>query len=119
VAARHGQGWATYGPTFEPGEAEGSTAAAQEAWWTGLAGMVDQLREIAGRLAPSGVVPDLYLNLDGAPVFSLTSADTLVEGVERAADLGFTDVVVHWPRAEGIYAGSEDVLEEGLSRLGR
>lgn len=119
VAARHGQGWATYGPTFEPGEVEGSTAAAQEAWWTGLAGMVDQLREIAGRLAPSGVVPDLYLNLDGAPVFSLASADTLVEGVERAADLGFTDVVVHWPRAEGIYAGSEDVLEEGLSRLGR
>jgi hypothetical protein len=39
--------------------------------------------------------------------------------VERAADLGFTDVVVHWPRAEGIYAGSEDVLAEGLSRLGR
>lgn len=119
VAARFGQGWATYGPSFEPGEGEGPATAAQEAWWAGLAGMVDQLRETAARLAPDGTVPDLYLNLDGAPVYSLTSADTLVEGVERAADLGFTDVVVHWPRAEGIYAGSEDVLAEGLSRLGR
>ena len=119
LAARFGQGWATFGPTFEPGEAEGPVAAAQETWWTGLAAMADQVREIAGRLAPEGVAPDFYLNLDGAPVYSLESADTLVEGVERAADLGFTDVVVHWPRAEGIYAGSEDVLEEGLSRLGR
>jgi alkanesulfonate monooxygenase SsuD/methylene tetrahydromethanopterin reductase-like flavin-dependent oxidoreductase (luciferase family) len=119
LAARYGQGWATYGPVFAPDEQPASPAAAQEAWWAGLAEQVDQLREIAGRLAPDGRVPDLYLNLDGAPVFSLESVDTLVEGVERAADLGFTDVVVHWPRAEGIYAGSEDVLTEGLSRLGR
>jgi alkanesulfonate monooxygenase SsuD/methylene tetrahydromethanopterin reductase-like flavin-dependent oxidoreductase (luciferase family) len=119
LAARYGQGWATYGPTFAPGEVEGPVSAAQEAWWAGLAGMVEQVREVAARQAPDGRVPDLYLSLDGAPVFSLDSVDTLVEGVERAADLGFTDVVVHWPRAEGIYAGSEDVLAEGLSRLGR
>ena len=119
LAARFGQGWATYGPTFAPGEQPGSASAAQEAWWTGLAGMVDQVREVAARVAPEGRVPDLYLSLDGAPVYSLASADTFVEGVERAADLGFSDVVVHWPRAEGIYAGSEDVLAEGLSRLGR
>ncbi len=29
----------------------------------------------------------------------------------RAADLGFTDVVAHWPREDGIYAGDESVLE--------
>ena len=34
------------------------------------------------------------------------------EMVGRAGDLGFTDVVTHWPRAEGPYAGSEAVLEE-------
>ena len=118
LAARFGQGWATYGPVLDP-DAGLSPAAAQEAWWSGLAAQVEQLREIAGRLAPEGRVPDLYLNLDGAPVYSVESPATLVEGVERAADLGFTDVVVHWPRAEGIYAGSEDDLVEGLSRLGR
>lgn len=119
LAARYGQGWATYGPAFAPGEGGSTTAAAQEAWWAGLAEMVGQAREVAARVAPDGRLPDAYLSLDGAPVFSLESPDSLVEGVERAADLGFTDVVVHWPRREGIYAGSEDVLAEGLSRLGR
>jgi alkanesulfonate monooxygenase SsuD/methylene tetrahydromethanopterin reductase-like flavin-dependent oxidoreductase (luciferase family) len=111
LAARYGQGWATYGPTFAPGE-EGD----QESWWTGLAAMVERMREIA---EPIGPVPPMYLNLDGAPRYSLESADLLVEGVERAAALGFGDVVVHWPRESGIYAGSEDVMAEGLSRLQR
>lgn len=119
LAARFGQGWATYGPTFAPGEVEGSPAQAQEAWWAGLAEMVGQVREIAGRLAPGGRVPDLYLSLDGAPVYSVESPEVLVEGVQRAAELGFSDVVVHWPRASGIYAGSEDVMAEALSRLAR
>lgn len=118
LAARYGQGWATYGPTFAPDES-GSRSAAQEAWWGGLAGMVAQVREIAAEHGPDGRVPDLYLSLDGAPVFSLESPETLVEGVERAADLGVSDVVIHWPRGDGIYAGSEDVMAEGLSRLGR
>jgi endonuclease IV len=61
----------------------------------------------------------MYLNLDGAPLYSLGSADLLVEGVERAAALGFGDVVVHWPREHGIYAGQESVMEEALSRLPR
>lgn len=108
VAARYGQGWATYGPTFAPGEGD------QEAWWDGLAAMVQRMREVA---EPIGPVPSMYLNLDGAPLYSLQSPDLLVEGVERAAALGFSDVVVHWPRESGIYAGSEDVMAEALSRL--
>ena len=34
------------------------------------------------------------------------------EAVGRAADLGFTDVITHWPRAEGVYGGTVEVLEE-------
>jgi hypothetical protein len=30
----------------------------------------------------------------------------------RAQDLGFTDVVVHWPRADGVYMGQESVVEQ-------
>ncbi|HEY0216050.1 MAG TPA: LLM class flavin-dependent oxidoreductase [Cellulomonas sp.] len=115
LAARFGQGWVTYGPTFDPGGADAvSRSAAQEKWWVGLAEMVARLREVS---EPFGRTPDMYLNLDGAPLYSLGSADLLVEGVERAAALGFGDVVTHWPRAEGIYAGSERVMEEALSRL--
>lgn len=116
VAARYGQGWATYGPSFAPGEQDDlSPVQAQEAWWGGLAGLVEKMREVCA----SGAVPPMYLSLDGAPVYSLESAEVLVEGVERAESLGFSDVVVHWPRRDGIYAGSEDVMAEGLSRLGR
>ena len=35
----------------------------------------------------------------------------------RAAELGFTDVVTHWPRPDGVYAGDVAVLEEVASRL--
>jgi hypothetical protein len=32
--------------------------------------------------------------------------------LERAGELGFTDVVAPCPRAEGVFAGREDVLED-------
>jgi hypothetical protein len=35
----------------------------------------------------------------------------------RAGDLGFTDVITHWPRPDGVYAGDVAVLEEVASRL--
>jgi alkanesulfonate monooxygenase SsuD/methylene tetrahydromethanopterin reductase-like flavin-dependent oxidoreductase (luciferase family) len=133
LAARYGQGWATYGPTFiDETLAGGTRALAQERWWAGLADLVrgfdDALAAHADRAAQTdaGARADLaddappvrrYLSLDGAPVYSMESADVLVEGVERAVALGFTDVVVHWPRADGIYAGLESVLEEVASRL--
>ena len=117
LAARYGQGWATFGPTFaDAGEL--SPAGAQERWWAGLAGMVEQFEATAHDAGRDPGAVDRYLSLDGAPVFSLESYATLAEGAERAAALGFTDVVVHWPRADGIYAGSESVLEEVASRLG-
>ncbi len=33
------------------------------------------------------------------PQFALESVDVFDDMVGRAADLGFTDVVTHWPRA--------------------
>ncbi|MBO1753174.1 LLM class flavin-dependent oxidoreductase [Actinotalea sp. BY-33] len=117
VAARHGQGWGTYGPSLGIEETGPTPAQAQEAWWQGLAELTarfDAAADEAGR-APGEV--DRYLSLDGAPVFSLSSTEVLVEGVERAAALGYTDVVIHWPRPEGVYAGSERTLEEVAARL--
>jgi alkanesulfonate monooxygenase SsuD/methylene tetrahydromethanopterin reductase-like flavin-dependent oxidoreductase (luciferase family) len=106
LAARHGQGWVTYG-------AGGDTV---QEWWAGVAGLCARLDDVeahAGRDVPL----DRYLSLDGGPVFSLESAGLFEEMAGRAHDLGFTDVVTHWPRVEGPYAGSEAVLEEVGSRL--
>ncbi len=56
---------------------------------------VDDALEAAGR-APESLTR--YLNLDSAPTFSLTSAAAFEDAVGRAAALGFTDVITHWPR---------------------
>ena len=101
LAARLGQGWVTYGKG-------GDTL---DAWWSGIAELsarLDAAEAEAGRATPL----DRYLSLDGAPRFSLESADLFVELVGRAGELGFTDVVTHWPRPEGVYAGTEAVLEQ-------
>ena len=117
LAARYGQGWTTFGPTFADDDVAASPGQSQERWWAGLAGMVRQFEDAARDADRDPASIDRYLNLDGAPVYSLDSFATLAEGTERAAALGFTDVVVHWPRAEGIYAGSEAVLDEMATRL--
>ena len=116
VAARYGQGWATYGPSVEV-EPGGSVAAAQEAWWAGVGTLVERFESAAFDAGRDPATIDRYLNIDAAPVFSLESYAVLEEGVARAAAYGFTDVVVHWPRAEGVYAGDEATLEEVAARL--
>ncbi|WP_433530776.1 LLM class flavin-dependent oxidoreductase [Micromonospora sp. CA-263727] len=107
LAARFGQGWVTTGP------GEDDLAA----WWAGVAGMVARLDST---LAAEGRDPaslDRYLSLDSAPVFSLTSAQFFADQVGRATELGFTDVITHWPRKSSWYAGDEAVLVDVATRL--
>ncbi len=118
VAARHGQGWATYGPAVEPdGSGAGAVADAWERWWAGLGVLVGRFEAAVRDAGRDPASVDRYLNVDSAPVFSLSSTDVFTECVTRARALGFTDLVVHWPRREGIYAGREDVLEDVAAML--
>ena len=75
----------------------------------------DQALADAGR-PTSGV--DRYLNLDSGAEFSLQSVGAFQDAVGRAGELGFTDVVTHWPRASGPYAGDVQVLEQVAATLG-
>jgi alkanesulfonate monooxygenase SsuD/methylene tetrahydromethanopterin reductase-like flavin-dependent oxidoreductase (luciferase family) len=102
LAARFGQGWVTTGGRTDD----------LDAWWRMVAQTADQFDEAlaaAGR-KPSEV--DRHLVLDSAPVYSLSSAAYFVDAVGQAGELGFTDVLVHWPRPSSWYAGSESVLEQ-------
>jgi len=102
LAVRYGQGWVTTGTGGDD----------HDAWWRGVAQAVARLDEA---LADAGRPPgdlDRYLALDGGPVYSLSSVDAFADALGRAAALGFTDVVTHWPRPDDPYAGSEAVLEE-------
>ena len=102
LAAEYGQGWIT----------TGAPADDLETWWVSVA---DRAAQLDAALAERGRAPDSierHLLLDAAPVFSLSSIDAFTEAVERAAALGFTDVITHWPRPDSWYAGDERLLDE-------
>jgi alkanesulfonate monooxygenase SsuD/methylene tetrahydromethanopterin reductase-like flavin-dependent oxidoreductase (luciferase family) len=96
IAARFGQGWVTTGKGGET----------IEDWWAGIADLAKKFAD-----TPGGEGLDRYLSLDAAPVFSLSSVEYFREAAGRAAELGFTDIVAHWPREEGVYAGRLSTLE--------
>lgn len=103
IAARHGAGWLTNGrPADEPGT-----------WWAGVAELAVRFADLPGT---EGM--DRYLSLDNSPQFSLSSIGVFDELVGRAEQLGFTDVIVHWPRPDGPYAGDPAILDEVATRLG-
>ncbi|GIF03628.1 LLM class flavin-dependent oxidoreductase [Actinoplanes siamensis] len=109
LAARHGDGWVTTGPQSETAEE----------WWRAVAESRDRFE---AALADAGRAPetvDRYLNLDSSPVFSMSSLDAFQEAAGRAAALGFTDVITHWPRQSSWYAGDERVLEAVAAELPR
>ncbi len=114
LAARYGQGWATYGPSFAVDDDD--SVANQEAWWRELATLVERFDETCAAAGRTDRV-SRWLSLDGAPVFSLSSVGAAVEGVERAAALGFDEVVVHRPRSSGVYAGPMAAYEALAERL--
>ena len=110
LAARHGDGWVTTGTIATDDE---------KAWWQSVADVsarLDEALDAAGR--PRDAI-DRYLNLDSSPVYSMSSVDAFTDAVGRAAALGFTDAITHWPRASSWYAGDERVLESVAAKLPR
>ncbi|MEU8614639.1 LLM class flavin-dependent oxidoreductase [Actinoplanes sp. NPDC048791] len=97
LAARYGDGWVTTGAQAVDDEA---------AWWRSVAEVSAKFTEAAGDRKV-----DRYLNLDSSPVLSLSSVEAFTDAVGRAAELGFTDVLTHWPRKSSWYAGDERILE--------
>jgi alkanesulfonate monooxygenase SsuD/methylene tetrahydromethanopterin reductase-like flavin-dependent oxidoreductase (luciferase family) len=101
LATRYGAGWVTTGRKSDD----------FDTWFgsvTDLSRRLDGVLESEGR---DGAEFDRYLALDSAG-YSLSSVSAFEDVVGRAAELGFTDVITHWPRADGVYGGSEDVLEQ-------
>jgi alkanesulfonate monooxygenase SsuD/methylene tetrahydromethanopterin reductase-like flavin-dependent oxidoreductase (luciferase family) len=108
LAARVGQGWATTGPP--PGRGEGG-------WWAGVAELADrfsQVLEAAGR--PADAV-DRMLSIDAGPHFALESAELFTDYVGRARELGFTDVVTHWPLPGAAVYDAPEAMVENVAGL--
>ena len=101
LTAEVGDGWITYG----------GNAGTLDEWWDLVEGLAQRLD---AALAARGAGADGFrriLSVDSSPVYALSSAGVFEEMVARAGALGFTDVVTHWPRPDGPYAGSAAVME--------
>ncbi|WP_350275989.1 LLM class flavin-dependent oxidoreductase [Kribbella sp. HUAS MG21] len=98
-AAERGDGWMT----------TGGDRGDLDTWFRSVADLSHRLDDLL-----EGRHLDRYLSLDSA-VYALSSPALFEDVTGRAAALGFTDVIVHWPRAEGVYAGDEAVLEQIVS----
>ncbi|MEP7054376.1 MAG: LLM class flavin-dependent oxidoreductase [Actinomycetota bacterium] len=113
IAAQYGQSWVTTGPKTDD----------FETWWREVGSLSELFRDAVDTAGRRQVDVRRTLNLDSAPIYSLSSVGAFEDAVGRAAALGFTDVVTHWPRESSWYAGSESVLEsvaaDVLPRLGR
>ena len=107
LAARYGAGWVTTGPKVDT----------LEEWWTALKGLGARLDDALAAQGRDGDAFERHLNLDSSPVFSLSSPDVFEEMTGRAADLGFTDVIAHWPRPQDPYAGSVTTLEQVAAQV--
>jgi len=108
LAARFGAGWVTTGAAPDDPDRTG----ALDRWWDKVAQLSSRFDEVLAEVGRDSAGVARYLSLDAAPVYSLSSVQAFTDAAGRAAELGFTDVVVHWPRSSEPYAGRETVLEQ-------
>ena len=107
LVSRFGQGWVT----------TGQDGAAGEAWWASVRGLTGRLDDVASAAGRDPATIDRYLSLDSGGTYSLQSMNAFEDAVGRAAELGFTDLISHWPRDQGIYAGDEAILDTVAAAL--
>ncbi|GLW54194.1 luciferase [Kitasatospora phosalacinea] len=116
LAAEHGQGWVTYGdprgPADVPVEQAPEVIARQ-------LGKLAAACEAAGR--DVGELEKVLLQGSTAEK-PLQSVDAFVDWAGRYRELGITELVVHWPVPDSIFANDLGVFEriatEGLAQLG-
>ncbi len=107
LAARFGDGWVTTGRPSDD----------LSAWWRGVGEARRRLDDALTQVDRDPAAVRKYLSLDAAGVYAFSSVEYLADAVGRAAELGFTDVVTHWPRPDGPYAGQESVLDAAAGQL--
>ncbi|MET9645457.1 LLM class flavin-dependent oxidoreductase [Streptomyces syringium] len=116
LAARHGQAWVTTG---DPKVSEtGTPEQSREA----IAGQIDKLGAACAAEGRDVAELEKVLLTGFTPDRPLASFDAFVDFAGRHAELGFDEIVLHWPIADSLFAADVAVFEkiaaEGLAQLG-
>ncbi|WP_019887792.1 LLM class flavin-dependent oxidoreductase [Streptomyces purpureus] len=116
LAARYGQAWVTTGDPklFETGTPEQSVEA--------IRGQAEKLEKACVDIGRDVRELDKILLTGFTPDRPLESFDAFVDFAGRHFELGFTEIVIHAPIADSVFAADQAVFEriatEGLSQLG-
>ncbi|MGX2995897.1 LLM class flavin-dependent oxidoreductase [Streptomyces sp. JNUCC 64] len=118
LAARYGQAWVTTGDPklYDEGTPEQSVEA--------LRGQVEKLGEACAELGRDAAELDKILLHGFTPDRNrpLESVDAFVDFAGRHRDLGFTEIVIHWPIPDSDFATNDAVFEkistEAVRQLG-
>ncbi|MCX2922274.1 LLM class flavin-dependent oxidoreductase [Streptomyces sp. NEAU-W12] len=107
LAARYGQAWVTTGDPklYENGTPEQSVHA--------LRGQVERLAEACTEIGRAGTGPEKILLTGFTPEQDrpLDSLDAFVDFAGRHAELGFTELVLHWPIPDSGFAADQKTFE--------
>ncbi|GAA3393368.1 LLM class flavin-dependent oxidoreductase [Streptomyces roseoviridis] len=108
LAARHGQAWVTTGDPklYADGTPEQSVAA--------LRGQIDKLGTACAEAGRDVTELDKILLTGFTPEQNtvLRSLDAFVDFAGRHQELGFTEIVIHWPVPDSLFAADEAVFEK-------
>jgi alkanesulfonate monooxygenase SsuD/methylene tetrahydromethanopterin reductase-like flavin-dependent oxidoreductase (luciferase family) len=107
LAVRIGDGWVTTGGDHDD----------DATWWRSVGDLIHRLDDACAAAGRDPSTIARTLSLDDEARYSLASVGAFEDAVGRAAELGYTDVVSHWPREHGLYAGDESVVDEVAARL--
>lgn len=105
LAARYGQAWVTTGDpqTSATGTAADSLAA--------IRAQVARLAEAGAAVGRDTAAMEKVLLAGFTPDRPLDSLDAFVDFAGRHAALGFTEIVLHWPIPDSVFAADETVFE--------
>ncbi|MEU6301572.1 LLM class flavin-dependent oxidoreductase [Streptomyces chartreusis] len=108
LAAQYGQAWVTTG---DPKVSESGTP---EQSFQAIRGQVEKLSDACAAIGRDVAGLDKVLLTGFTPERSgvLESLDSFVDFAGRHQELGFTEIVVHWPIAESDFAADEKVFEQ-------
>jgi alkanesulfonate monooxygenase SsuD/methylene tetrahydromethanopterin reductase-like flavin-dependent oxidoreductase (luciferase family) len=105
LAAQHGQGWVTYGDSRGPGDVPAADCPAV---------IAAQLAQLETACAETGRDPrdlDRVLLQGSTAERPLDSLDAFVDYAGRYAEIGITEIVIHWPVPDSVFDADLVVFE--------
>lgn len=116
LAARHGQGWVTYG------DPRAGRDLPPEEGRAVIAGQLGKLTEACAAIGRNPEELEKVLLHGSMQERALDSLDAFVDYAGGYREVGITEIVIHWPVPESMYAADHAVFEriatEALDQLG-